>query len=268
MKRYNRLLFLFASISVLFSCQKVIELDLKESDPFYVIEGEVNKDSLIHTIYISKSKKFSSDNQFDKVSDAIVSISDDVNNVEILTEASPGVYKTSSIVGEEGVTYTLNVQVGEVIFTSTSKMPTQVMLDSLIFLPSSFGGDGGKIIVPSRFDPPIIQNNYKFDVSISRFEENEGWVRDSAIMIQNDDFSDGLYSQQPIFGTIGSFLPKDTCRVTMKCIDANVYKYFFSLSQNDGGSATPANPISNISGGALGYFSAQTKQTIQVVVPE
>lgn len=268
MRRYNILIVLFASISVLFSCQKVIELDLKDSEPFYVIEGAVNKDSLVHTILLSKSKTFSSNNQFENVSNAVVSISDDLNNVEVLSEVSPGIYRTSNLLGQEGVSYTLSVQVEGNSFTSTSIMPKQVVLDSLIFIPSSFGGEGGKIIVPSRFDPPVVQNNYKFDVSISRFEENEGWVRDSAIMIQDDEFSDGLFTQQPIFGTIGSFLPNDTCRVTMSCIDQNVYKYFFSLDQNDGGSATPANPISNISGGALGYFSAQTKQTIEVVVPE
>jgi hypothetical protein len=217
---------------------------------------------------LSKSKTFSSDNQFDNVSNAVVSISDDLNNVEVLSEVSPGIYRTSNLLGQEGVSYTLSVQVEGNSFTSTSIMPMQVILDSLIFIPSSFGGEGGKIIVPSRFDPPVIQNNYKFDVSISRFKENEGWVRDSAIMIQNDDFANGVETNQPIFGDLGAYYVGDSCRFTMMCIDENIYKYFYSLILNGpGGAATPANPVSNIDGEyVLGYFSAQTKQTLEFVV--
>ena len=262
---YSFIILLLVSVT---SCQKVIELDLNESEPLIVIEGVVNKDSLVHTIYISQSKKFSSNNVFTKVEDAIVTLSDDLNNVEILIMDSPGVYKSSTILGQEGRTYTLKVQLGEEIFTSTSVMPSQVEFLDILFIPDEFTGGGSKIAIPSRLDPIGVSNSYKFDVSVSRFKDNKGWIRDSAIIIQNDEFSDGLYSQQPIFGTLGSFMPKDTCRITMMNIDGNVYKYFYSLSLNTGGAATPANPISNISNGALGYFSAQTIQTLEVVVPE
>jgi len=50
----------------------------------------------------------------------------------------------------------------------------------------------------------------------------------------------------------------------MICNDAAVYKYWYSLNDGatgTGQSASPANPVTNISGGALGYFSAQTVRT-------
>jgi len=53
-------------------------------------------------------------------------------------------------------------------------------------------------------------------------------------------------------------------------IDYPVYKYFFSLENSATGenqSATPANPVSNIKGGALGYFSVQTIQSREIKVP-
>jgi hypothetical protein len=53
-------------------------------------------------------------------------------------------------------------------------------------------------------------------------------------------------------------------------IDEAVYKYWYSLHFNggDGGNiATPANPVTNISGGALGYFSAQTVDRKTVIAP-
>jgi hypothetical protein len=54
----------------------------------------------------------------------------------------------------------------------------------------------------------------------------------------------------------------DTLEVKMYCVDKNIYNYFFSLGQitgnNSFNSASPANPNSNLSNGALGYFSAHT----------
>ncbi len=63
---------------------------------------------------------------------------------------------------------------------------------------------------------------------------------------------------------------KDTVMVEMRCIDKAVYDYFYSLDQissTNGNSATPANPVSNILGGALGYFSAHTVRKVAAVIP-
>ncbi|HKO82838.1 MAG TPA: hypothetical protein VJU78_20670, partial [Chitinophagaceae bacterium] len=63
---------------------------------------------------------------------------------------------------------------------------------------------------------------------------------------------------------------RDTVMLDMLCIDNVVYKYWYSVYQSATGnsqSASPANPVTNIVGGALGYFSAHTKQTKSVVVP-
>ena len=47
----------------------------------------------------------------------------------------------------------------------------------------------------------------------------------------------------------------DELTVEFQCIDKGTYKFFDSLTNGVG---TPTNPISNISNGALGYFSACT----------
>jgi hypothetical protein len=55
----------------------------------------------------------------------------------------------------------------------------------------------------------------------------------------------------------------------MLCIDNNVFEYFKQLSGLDptnGQPTAPTNPISNISGGALGYFSAHTTQKKKAIV--
>jgi hypothetical protein len=55
----------------------------------------------------------------------------------------------------------------------------------------------------------------------------------------------------------------------MANIDRPVYDYFNQLATNTNGQgATPANPVSNFSGGCLGYFSARSTDVKTVIIPE
>jgi hypothetical protein len=63
-----------------------------------------------------------------------------------------------------------------------------------------------------------------------------------------------------------------TLTLQMNCIDKAVYNYLNELQQISGGgsgfsSQAPANPTTNISGGALGYFSANTVTSKTVNIP-
>ena len=56
----------------------------------------------------------------------------------------------------------------------------------------------------------------------------------------------------------------------MECIDRPIYKYWYSLDRSatgGSGQATPSNPVTNLQGGALGYFSAHTLQSRTMIVP-
>jgi hypothetical protein len=50
----------------------------------------------------------------------------------------------------------------------------------------------------------------------------------------------------------------DTVQMELDAIDRPVYDYFYTLNQStlNGQSAAPANPVSNFSNNALGYFCA------------
>jgi hypothetical protein len=268
MKNILKISFLLTTLTLV-SCQKVIDIDLKDSDPVIVIEGEVNEGDSLHTILVSKSVKFGTANTFPWVKGAVVTLSDAVGNSEVLTEVTDGKYSSTQfkIKGVQGRAYYLKVEVDGKTYESTSTIPYKVNLDDILLIDNNFEGNGAKTPVPVRQDPAGIQNNYLFDLYIMRSKDNLGWVRDSGVLILDDVYSDGVTTQQPIFGTISSFKPGDSIKMTMKCIDRNIYKYFYSLSLNGpNGSATPANPVSNISGGCLGYFSAQTKQTLSKFV--
>lgn len=263
--------FILISI-ILISCEKVINIDLKDSDPIYVIEGELNEGDSLHTIKISKTVKFSDTNIFPAEEGAIVTISDDIGNFEVLQKESPGIYKSLKflIKGKEGRTYTLKVEIAGKVYTAVSTIPKRVVLEDIMFIENSFSSNGAKNPIPVRNDPFDQQNNYVFNLyqkSVTNDKNYQDWIRDEGIIVLDDVYSNGVTTQQPIFGTIREFLPNDSVRIEMKCVDRNIYKYFYSLSLNGpNGSATPANPISNFDNGCLGYFSAQTKQVLQVIV--
>src|SRR6187401_1543292 len=89
---------------VFFSCQKVIDLELREAEIKYVIEGIITNEPGVCKVYITLSKNFNENNQFSKVSNAVVAVSD--NGVEkILSETEPGLYETSLINGTPGHVY-------------------------------------------------------------------------------------------------------------------------------------------------------------------
>ncbi|HYJ37819.1 MAG TPA: hypothetical protein VEV87_04350 [Chitinophagaceae bacterium] len=63
----------------------------------------------------------------------------------------------------------------------------------------------------------------------------------------------------------------DEVTIEMLTIDGVIFKYWNSLRSAGGdgstSTASPANPVTNIEGGALGYFSAQTIRQKKVIVP-
>ncbi len=254
----KNIIILLSVITLIFSCQKVIDLDLNTADPKYVIEGIVTKGETTHQVKITRTLNFDENKPFPTVDNAVVVISDNFGNVQTLTLVSPGIYETTGFLGVEGRTYTITVTVDGKTFTAQSTLPTEVVLDGLEVLQIPFGVDTFKTIVPKRLDLAGIENFYQYDI-YQNGEKLEG------IYLQDDQFSDGVENEQPLFG--GDFATGDTAKVIMYCVDKPVYKYFFSIEANTGSTASPANPDSNFGRDCLGYFSARTKKEQSIVIP-
>jgi len=261
----SQLLIILSFIVIFTSCEKVIDIDFDESAEKYVVEGMVsNLNTEPIEVRISKTKKFEEDNSFSGISGAVVAITVNGTTTYQLVETSRGVYQTRSFIGIPGNSYTLNVAIGgNQLFTSTSVMPAQLItLDSLSVEDLAFGGDNTKTIQPSYLDPIGLGNSY-------RFIQTANGKLVKAVFVQNDALSDGLRITRPLINRDGKLESGDIVKVDMLCIDENVYKYWYSLDQASTGQsqATPANPVSNISGGALGYFSAHSISSKTIVIP-
>jgi len=258
------IIFLFFIITPFFSCKKVINVNLNNASPQVVIIGEVTDAPGPYQVSINQTVNFSSDNNFPPVSGAMVTISDNAGLNDSLTETSPGVYAThSNWQGQPGNTYTLNVTASGKNYTAISTMPQPVQLDSVGFQQDSRGNKTVIEAVPNFQDPPGIANYYQFTETINGTPLNK-------IFIFDDRLSDGKYIQRPLNDDSVHLHTGDQLSFSMYSIDENVFQYFSELRQlldaNPFNEATPANPDTNITNGALGYFSAHTVQTKQLVV--
>ena len=85
--------------------------------------------------------------------------------------------------------------------------------------------------------------------------------------------SDGELNGRPLFGGSDNddeIKIGDTVILEMRGIDAPSYLYFSTMAEDSGGqnsdSATPTNPVTNLNGAILGYFSAYTTQKKTITI--
>lgn len=250
---------LLVCISALFiSCEKEIEVDLKSAEPRLVIEGLVKIDTLA-TVRITKTKDFTTDNNYPAVNGAVVTLSDDLGKSEVLKQNSDGLYVSQTIVGEADRTYFLHVEVEGGTYTAKSVMPEFVPIDSIkMYWIPSFGYPFPMITFQ---DPAGRADYYRCRLFVN------GKRNDKADIALRSDDRDGAYFEQiiPFYEQTNNNekLEKgDVVLVELQCIDKEVHRYFDSLSDIDN---SLTNPTTNIKGGALGYFSAYTSDHKQMV---
>lgn len=254
-----------ASVVCFTSCQKVIDVKLDEADKKIVIDAVITDNEGGCKVRLSKTKNFDADNNFVGLSGAVVTIKDETGTATTLTETTTGVYSNSHLKGTSGKTYQLLVTVEGKSYSASSTMPEHIHLDSLYLKKQKFFDEEETFCNVVFQDPGGVKNYYLFKQYVND-------KRTDGTFIMDDDLSDGKQFKSTLYlfpEDEDKIKSGDLVEVEMQCIDKAVYKYWYSYDQaaSGGGSATPANPVSNISGGALGYFSAQTVQRKSVIAP-
>jgi hypothetical protein len=248
------------------SCKKIVTLKLSNVPAAIVIQGNVTNVPGPYYVTISQPVDFYADNNFPPVSGASVLISNSEGQTDSLTEISPGNYATNFIQGAPGDTYRLSVTAQGVNYTASSTMPATVNLDSITFDENKGFGQTRISAVVNFQDPAGVRNYYQF------VEYLNGAPLTKDLFVFDDRLSDGRYINYTLFNDTSYLQQGDAVRVDLYCIDSTVYNYFFQLLQSDGAgsfntAASPANPSSNISNGAFGYFSAHTVSTQAEFIP-
>jgi hypothetical protein len=250
-----------ASAILMSSCEKVIDVDLNEKDPKIVIEGKINDEPGPYYVRLSSTVNFDETNTFPGLDNALVIVTDNFSLQDTLTSVGNGYYRTTNLSGTTGHTYSLYVRMTDgKEFTASSRMPEKVALDTVVVDSLEFFGQKAVIFTPVYSDPVPEGNRYRFILT-----HNVELLDD--IILFDDRWNNGLTNTRPIFAD-AEFESGDSVFIEMQDIDMGVFDYFNSLAlMNDGQSASPANPLSNIQGGALGYFSAHTVQRRTVIIP-
>lgn len=236
------------------SCEKVIDLKLKETAPKIVIESILTDLNTRHTVSISYTTNFDDPNTKIPVSGASVVIKDENGTSVGFTEQTPGNYLSTRFKGISGNKYTITVTLNGKSYSASSIMPFPVPIKSLEQIELTFFGETRKIVQLNYKDPSGIANFYYNRVFINN-------VKQSTFYVDSDRFNDGRDVKNTIFIDEPDLVTGDVVNVQLLTIDENIYKYLFSITQitgNGGPPTTPANPNSNFNNGALGFFSAST----------
>ncbi len=255
---------------VFLGCQKIINVDLVEATPSMVIQGLINDSIGPYKIKLSKSGSYFNQPVLPPVSNALVIISDNVGIVDTLREKIPGIYITSRIRGIPGRTYTLVVVSENKSYTATSTMHSHVAIDSLKLekIQSQgfgFGGRGGKenrVDIHCYFNDPLEKNFYRIKITTN------DTINLANFRLYDDQYTNGEYTDLQV----GRVKVGDISRVELISLDTSTYDYYRTLRDiirsNPIFGSTPANPNTNLSNGALGYFGACAISSKTITVTE
>ena len=251
-----------ALLACLSACQDIIELEVQDADAAIVITGEITNRHQAHDIRVYRTVPVSSEGtSMDPVSAAQVEVTDQTKRSYPFYEVEPGLYRSNQFRGVIGRTYHLQVQVDGEVFEAVSTMSPTVMVDSIGTGTNDFIGDDGMFITLKFRDPEGEPNYYRYTIAV-----NDSLPR--FVSVFDDKFNDGLSVTHELINWDQPLKKGDRVLIQRQHIDEQVFRYWRAISSTNPGAAAPANPPSNISNGALGFFSAQSINEYIVHVPE
>tara|TARA_B100000809_G_C15100574_1_gene516753 strand:+ start:1032 stop:1820 length:789 start_codon:yes stop_codon:yes gene_type:complete len=252
---------LFISI-VFITCEKEIDLDLKESPELFVIEGIVHDNLGDNLVALSKTRTYDNNGAIEIVSGASVKITDNLGTVYSLYEITPGVYTDSTLLGVSGRSYNLDVNINGNIISASSVMSPRIEIDSLTYdeIPNFGGDDELEYSILCHFTDPLNVINFYRMKSFLGDDQLDGYVN------WNDDAIDGTSTGLPVFNV--TYLAGEYATIQLLSVDEPNFRYFVGLALSQEGEV-PGNPESNLIGeNAVGYFGAYAKSEVTIIIGE
>lgn len=262
---------LFAIIllgGLLSSCEKVIDVDLNDSDPKYVIESTMELGNHEFKVHISQTSSYFDADTVIGIEGATVSIMEENGNQQVLFDDGNGSYRIPFFSSNTGEEYTLMVTIANQSFEAKATMPRLIEADT-VFL-------GERDRPEITFSDPIEEENYYRIQLFKNGEQINANRRFKEIMIDHTVINGNTMSQRlgagGGFGNDGDdFVSGDELVVKLQSIDIDGYRFFSTLQDVSGGNGpgatAPGNPINNWSNGALGYFTAVASDAHSRIVP-
>jgi|SRR5690554_1450245 len=257
----------------LVSCEEVIDLDLGNAEPWIVIEGMITTDQGPYRVKINQSVDYGEVNEFPPVSGAAVTVTDEDGNTEVLEEVEEGIYLIQALQGENGKNYAIEVNYDNETYQASSSLPaSNIPIQSLeyVFEEETLFIEEGYYLTAYFADPEDEVNYYRLKIFVNGepyyFERDDNLVKDDNFWLINDKFFNGKMMD---FGFPHKLKAGDQVDVELHQVDQATYDYYRTLVELMGfGGVAPANPLTNWSNGALGYFGAVSVTYASVVIAE
>ncbi len=257
MKYFLKPFLIMIVIALFVSCSEdIVEVDLSEHENQIVIEGNIIQGNGPHDIKISEVVRLNNFDEFPPIIGANVLIEDDRGNSESLIEIRPGLYRSSNIVGVPGNSYRMFVEYLGEIYSAVSKMPEELRIDS-VFFRRSFSWINNFDLSIYFTDRPNVEEFLRIKIF-----KNNSFLFDNHYLYQSKH-TDGKLVKIDDFQN--NFFVNDDIKIEFHTISKDTYEYFSTLVGDekvvdpetpDFLPLTLFNAKSNISNGALGYFSA------------
>ncbi|HPJ60937.1 MAG TPA: DUF4249 domain-containing protein [Bacteroidales bacterium] len=262
MNFFKRNRILIAFLLVVTACEEVVDIDLRYAEPKLVVEGVIYKDSVCN-VRLTRTADYFSSEEPEIIEDADISISDGSIS-EQLVYTGNGFYRGSTITGTPGTTYEIEISQGGETFLGSSTMPDGATIFSTHYTRSSEvsilnpEGKLGFTINSKFYDSPAEDNYYMIC-----FRSQGELIEERFFMLTEKGANGGSFDKinDMISFSESIFYDGGIVDVELFTMDEPVYNYFRQLDdimfwKRRYIPPVPYNPVSNISNGALGYFSA------------
>ncbi|MBK9389245.1 MAG: DUF4249 domain-containing protein [Bacteroidetes bacterium] len=261
-------LLIFFSLIILFaSCESVIEIDLDYMKPKLVIEGVISDFDTRCIVKLSKTTDYFNRKTNPAVSGAVILLTDNAGTVVKFNETEPGNYLAESLQAKSNMEYTLSVFSEGNKYVAEATIPQKVNIDSLNYKynPEGIFYDVGYVVSCHFSDPEEARNFYR----LKTYSINDIAKARNSKELYNDDVYNG--NNVELLWSNNVYQPNDTVVVELYSLDEQTYDYYKTLFPISGGAemmsfTTPANPNTNISIGALGYFGAYSISRDTIII--
>jgi hypothetical protein len=261
------------------SCTELVEIDLnKGENNRLVVEGSITDEYKSHEIKLSRTADYFFNQQALPELGAFVSITDGDTILNLYDTENQGIYRTDILyAGKVGHCYTLNIQLenGEQ-YSATDSIRPILPMDSIKYeyVKSQVPFDTAHFYNINIFaqEDPEPGNCYQWELFLD--DENITDTLRLKVFV-SDDMVNGSYIFNWTVYNIPSYkIKKDTSDVTLQMLSISKEKYDFynaimmETDYSGGGfNGPPANVPSNISNGAMGFFSASavTENKIKII---
>jgi hypothetical protein len=271
-------------IVLLNSCTEEIHLKLDKSETKLVVEGYFSNDTLAHPVRLSKSADYFANKPLEPVSGALITITDGTSTFPLFENSgNPGLYETApDVYGIPGHRYTLNIHGVDINsdgidenYSASGNLNPLGHLDSI------------QVVYKKLFYQNIWQVNYfgqdpveSTDFYLFRTWKNRVLVKDTLleVNITDDELFNGKYTAGATVQYLFEDKPGekvengDTISLEVQSITKEYFQFINDLMFESHGAdpfgGQPANVSTNLSEGAVGFFSTFSSDRVDKIYKE